>query len=497
MRLILDMLRKHSDVRFKSALYTVGTQDSYGSIGSTDWGNYIPNTQTKIYANFTMPTDTVTGVNNGGVPFNPSFIKVICRRQDQLFIIDQDGYLWTAGWNGYGQLGLGAGSPQYVYTLTKVMPEKNDWVDIGSGTYFSAALDANGDIWGTGNNSVAASVGDGSYTDRPDFFNTRLMYTTAKVMPKANSSGGFNSSNPTARVREDDVRFVSMAVGHRFVMGLTADGDIYNWGNDGGARQLGRSAVVYPDVVNDAGNATQEIFHRKLDLFYIPDQSYNGPRLAMPPGGVLDGNGNVVCSFKFKKIYAGGYHAGAFDLQGNFWTWGQNDSNQRGLNPPQWPNHPRILYVPGSTTEKWADAYMGEYSTFLRKTNGDIYALGKNLNGQLGIGSTTNASVPTQVIHPLAGSYWVSITNDTSTTLAIDSNGWLWGWGSSSNSKLGSKVYVVGGNWPSQTPDYNTQYDYTGTADWLYPMLLSKERHISVAPGNQSSAILRQTTIEG
>ena len=72
------------------------------------------------------------------------------------------------------------------------------------------------------------------------------------------------------------------------------------------------------------------------------------------------------------------------------------------------------------------DYSVGGEATFIIKTDGTLWAVGKGSSGRLGLGNTNNALTLTQV-----GTYtdWAKIDAQWSHVLAIKSNGTLWGWG--------------------------------------------------------------------
>lgn len=80
------------------------------------------------------------------------------------------------------------------------------------------------------------------------------------------------------------------------------------------------------------------------------------------------------------------------------------------------------------------------YSTLALGANGKVYAWGANTDGQLGDGGTTDHSIPVAVRTsgtPMAGKRIVSIECSLSSAYAIDSNGKVYAWGKNSNGVLG------------------------------------------------------------
>jgi hypothetical protein len=76
----------------------------------------------------------------------------------------------------------------------------------------------------------------------------------------------------------------------------------------------------------------------------------------------------------------------------------------------------------------------GSFHTMLLKTDGTLWAWGDNSSGQLGDGTTTNKSSPTQVG---TVTNWSTISAGDSHTVAIKTDGTLWAWGDNSRGQLG------------------------------------------------------------
>ena len=68
------------------------------------------------------------------------------------------------------------------------------------------------------------------------------------------------------------------------------------------------------------------------------------------------------------------------------------------------------------------------------KQDGTLWSWGRNNNGQLGDGTTTDRNIPTQIG---TNSDWNSISTGTNHTIAIRNNGSIWGWGGNGNYKIG------------------------------------------------------------
>jgi hypothetical protein len=123
-------------------------------------------------------------------------------------------------------------------------------------------------------------------------------------------------------------------------------------------------------------------------------------------------------------------HSVALDSNGRVWAWGRNAEGQLGDGsttdssvPVPVSNISRVLAIAGS----------GGHSLAL-DSNGRVWAWGQNREGQLGDGSTTDSSVPVQV-----SNLWgvIAIAGGGGHSLALDSNGKVWAWGDNWFGQLG------------------------------------------------------------
>ncbi|MFL5728176.1 MAG: T9SS type A sorting domain-containing protein [Cytophagaceae bacterium] len=110
--------------------------------------------------------------------------------------------------------------------------------------------------------------------------------------------------------------------------------------------------------------------------------------------------------------------------------WGNNTQGQLGLGTitPQ-ECTPQLVNSPLNSNVVMVDG--GDNFTLALKSDGTVWGMGENVNGQLGIGNTTDQSVPTQVLIapgvPLTNV--VNISCGDGSSYAIKSDGTLWAWG--------------------------------------------------------------------
>lgn len=133
------------------------------------------------------------------------------------------------------------------------------------------------------------------------------------------------------------------------------------------------------------------------------------------------------------SIATGSYCTYGIQSNGSLWTWGNNASGQLGNNSTS--NRSSPVQV-GSVGDIWKSA-TGSGNTFLGiQSNGTLWAFGNNSYGQFGDFTNTSQSSPIQITTGLV-SNWVKVSSGPTHTLAIQSNGTLWAWGSNTFGQLG------------------------------------------------------------
>jgi len=132
----------------------------------------------------------------------------------------------------------------------------------------------------------------------------------------------------------------------------------------------------------------------------------------------------------------GGYrHATAVKTDGTLWSWGYNYQGLLGHNNET--NYSSPVQV-GSDTN-WSSVASGHVQTFGRKTDGTLWAWGNNGNGTLGQNSPQNSRYSSPVQIP--GTNWSEqYCSNQSTVTAIKTDGTLWAWGRNYEGQLGQNA---------------------------------------------------------
>jgi alpha-tubulin suppressor-like RCC1 family protein len=260
------------------------------------------------------------------------------------FIIDSTGDVFSSGYNGFGQLGLGDNTNRN--TFTQVPTLKGDRIYGVGGV--NAAVNAyrrgsvfivrNGSVWATGSN-VAGTLGYGDTTDKNGFVQlsiSNVVSIAASCEYAANGSG---------------------------VCALLSNGSIRVWGNNS-AGMIGMGAAASQLTPVQPSETTGITFSKAQ---FIGSQNTGG-NLAL-----LDTSGRIWVTGYRGRILGQGGAIGVDQL-----------TLQRVRASGVSFNDFRIYGVGGATGP-----------TILAKTTtGELWAWGNNSNFQCGIGAGANISVP-------------------------------------------------------------------------------------------------------
>ncbi len=278
--------------------------------------------------------------------------------------IKTDGTLWSWGNNSYGPLGLGNttsySSPKQIGSLTT-------WSNVSAGQRHALAVKTDGTMWTWGSNSYG-QLG--------------LSNTTYYSSPK--QIGSLTT-------------WSSMTLGWSHIAAIKTDGTLWTWGKNGSG-QLGLS------------NST----------------SYSSPKQI---GTLAD----------WVRVSSNYNHTVAIKTNYTLWAWGLNTSGQLGDNTTA----NKLSPVQIGTLTDWANVSAGFQYTIAIKTNGTLWAWGRNGYGQLGDNTIINRSSPVQVG---ALTTWTSSDSTLASGLyhnvAIKTDGTLWAWGRNYLGRIGDGTTI-------------------------------------------------------
>lgn len=280
----------------------------------------------------------------------------------------------VACWGDNAEGQFGTGNTTSSNTPVNV-PGVSDATAIATGTYHTCALRAGGTVWCWGDNAFG-QVGNGSFSGD--------VLTPTQVAgisgATAVSAGGWHTC-------------------------AVAGGSVYCWGlNDFG--QIGTGSLNDREPSPLVVSLTNVVSVSAGDSHTCVTRSAGDARCwGLNDYGQL-GNGTTTDSGvpvqvaglgAATSVSAGYVHSCARRSNGSVWCWGNNDFGQLGDGSTT--SRPTAAAVPGVTTASSGLAAGGVYSC-ARLTSGAAQCWGYNAFGQLGVGNTSDSSVPVTVLSP-------------------------------------------------------------------------------------------------
>ena len=372
--------------------------------------------------------------------------------------LKSDGTVLAWGWNSSGQLGDGG-------TTSRVTPVQTSNLSgvqaIAVAWNHTMAVKSDGTVWAWGWNAFG-QLGDGSTTNRltpvqvsgltsvqaiaASEGHTVALKSDGSVWAWGANWGGQVGDGTIGNDRLTPVHVSaltgvqSIAAGSGYTVALKSDGRVWAWGWNGFA-QLGDGSIASRSTPAQASNLTG-----------MQTIAAGGDHtVALKSGGTVWAWGNneagqlgdgtflnsrltpvqVMGLTGVMAIAAGEDHTVALRSEGTVWAWGRNRSGQLGDGSTTGRFAP--VQVSGLTSVQAIDAD-GSHTVAL-KSDGTVWAWGRNSFGQLGDGSTTNRSTPVQVSN-LTGVQAIAAGGEH-TVAALQSDGTVWAWGNNDSGQLG------------------------------------------------------------
>ncbi len=251
-----------------------------------------------------------------------------------------------------------------------------------------------------------------------------------------------NKSIPEQVLAPADVAFTQISAGLEHSLALGDNGKVYAWGRNTYG-QLGNGNTAHQPVPVevrmptgaaitslsagwDYSLATTADGHLYAwgDLYVLGEDEYSIPTELQMPDGVV-----------FASISAGSSHAIALAEDGAVYSFGDNYDGQLGNGGFVSSLLPVPALIPSEV--EIAQVSAGGGFSLARSVSGDIYAWGKSISGELGIGTNDNCAglhddysctVPTPISNP-AGTKFVDVSAGSGHSLAVGIDGTTYAWG--------------------------------------------------------------------
>jgi alpha-tubulin suppressor-like RCC1 family protein len=326
--------------------------------------------------------------------FFPSLVNAQCwkdiaSKSDHVLAIHVDGTLWQ--WGGNQLFYRGQKTPTLLSSDTT-------WKQIASGTGFYAAIKGDGTLWMWGDNSFG-QLGIGTTT---------------------------NNWNPIQVGTASNWKDISCGEGHS--VALKTDGTLWAWGRNNYGQLstgLGRLNSSMPIQIGTESN-WKEISagrHHTLakktnnQLFFIG--ACYGTQFSQPNA--------VTSATDWADFSASAFIDYAIKQNGTLWKWSHTAAAASGVaQVGTATNWSKVASSHGTSIEEHA---------LLIRTNGTLWAIGKNQFGQLGDGTIIEKTIPIQIG---TATDWSFVCAGLYSSFALKTNSSLWVWGMNQHTQFGN-----------------------------------------------------------
>lgn len=335
--------------------------------------------------------------------------------------IRADSTLWLWGANDRGQLGEALTTANYYRYAPAQLAMGQKWTYVACGASSTFAVRADGTLWAWGENP-RSQLGLG---------------------PQAASTSSFFQPQQIGTAGN----WASVAVGSGHTLALRTDGTLWAWGYN-------NSGQVGNGIYGTLGNDVQQPIQIGTATTWRQVAACNTSSLALRADGTIwswgensvgqlgDGTTNArnlpaqVGAASWASLATGGDHVLALRPNGTLWAWGYNAGAQLG----DGTTSNRLSPTQIGTATTWNKVAGGIAHSIALRTDGTIWQWGAYTYYLDRNNLPALISRPVQVPGPAAN--WASLTAGHAHSVALQSDGSLWAWGTNGASQLGNPIFT-------------------------------------------------------
>jgi len=409
------------DQTYRSSLVQIGTGSNWSKVVCADYGSMLIDNSLNawVFGNNNQYQLGLSDTTNRSSPVQITYatgIQTAAMDNNNVWLIDGSNNLWGGGTgnNNYYNTTL---TPTTNYSSPTQVGSLNIWKTIGAGNNHTVIITTTGALYSWGNNSYG-QLG-------------------------LNSVGAF--SNSPLQIGSSN-NWTNISSGLNYTLALQTNGTLWAWGRNN-LGQLGTSNTVNYSSPVQVGAVT---LWNKTSAGSYHSLAIQSPGTLWAWGynvyGQLGTNTTQTVSSPVQIVnttwtsISAGYTS-AFGIQspGTLWAWGNNQYGQLGFGDTGNRSYTTQVGTNSNWTTVYGNGYANGFTAGLQSP-GTLWTWGYNTNGQLGLGDLTNRSSPVQVASYTLINYWTAVANGGGggySTLAIQSPGTLWAWGTNTFGQLG------------------------------------------------------------
>lgn len=326
--------------------------------------------------------------------------KSVSAGQGHALAIRDDDRLFAWGDNSNDALGMGDGSG--IGGPHRVSPTEVSggglWKDAIGGEHYSFALNQENKLFGWGDNKHG-QLGNGRYQSQ--------LYGDPPIKePTQSSTYSWKQIATSQGSQTDDM----IGWGQSFSMGIRDDGKLFAWGFNGHYFGDETLRTTYSRLMSPAQVGDDDWFALSCGMEHTLGIRSDGKLFAwgsnksgqLGCGAVIYSGYTGRSSFRstpsqitnhtWIAVSAGQEHSLALRSDGKLFAWGRNGSGQVGDGTIALKNYPIQI-----TEYTWIAVAAGHFHSLAIRDDGKLFAWGENNKGQLGLGDKIDRLFPTQV----------------------------------------------------------------------------------------------------
>ena len=368
--------------------------------------------QGSYHDNIAIDTDGHVWVNGIKIESEKNFVSAdVSYMNADGFVIDSEGYLYKIVLSHVKE----DNRTNLIFSFEKVNFDKK--VSKVSTNYsHNLLLDEDGYVWAWGKGG-RGMIGDGTYEDRE-----------APVRVKI------------------DKKFSQIFAGNESSFAISQDGELYSWGCNidkqlgGGELENNWSRNVPVQIMKDkkfkhvsAGDHTAFAIDDSDCCWGWGKNNYAETGIGTRTGEPIAEPTRMAINIKFTQISASGNHAAAVDTEGHVWIWGSDEHGESGT--MAFKNKTGGIVITGSESaffkEKITKVSVGDKHVLALDSNGHVWGWGSNQEGQLDERKPSDFYYPENLFAgtEYANLVFTDIYAGATSSMAVDSNGNTWQWG--------------------------------------------------------------------